>query len=299
MTELLEPLLRQKLEALTYLVFFGLIFGLGLLEFIVGLRGKGADRRRRWPTNWGLTVINIMALSLLPLSALAAADLARTNGWGLFNLLDAPFVLVLLAGFLVRSLMSWIVHYAMHNVPLLWRVHRVHHSDTHMDVSTTVHFHLLEMLLAAPAVIATVMLIGIPPVVIMLFEIFDAAIAIFSHANIRLPVGWSVASAPWSSHRICIASTIPRSCARRIAITVQRWCVGTRCSAHCGARTPRTCPVNIGLKEVQDRRASSLLYLLSLPFRTARIKSLAECGTAGPQRGQRESADAVGSESAP
>ncbi|MCP4384901.1 MAG: sterol desaturase family protein [Hyphomicrobiales bacterium] len=113
--------------------------------------------------------------------------MTRANGWGLFSQIELPFVVLLVAGFLIRSLVSWLFHYAMHNVPLLWRVHRVHHTDTHLDVSTTVRFHPLESVLSAPLVIGTVLLFGIPPVVIMLSELFDAAIAVFSHANIRMP----------------------------------------------------------------------------------------------------------------
>ncbi len=64
------------MEVLTYLEFFGLIAGLGFLEIIAELREKGANRLKRWPTNWGLTALNIVVLSVIPLSALAAADLA-------------------------------------------------------------------------------------------------------------------------------------------------------------------------------------------------------------------------------
>lgn len=295
--EMIEPALRQNLEWLTYLVFFGLIVGLGALEFWVELREEGAERRRRWPANWGLTALNIVAMSLLPLSALAAADLARANGWGLLTGLDLSFPAALATGFLVRSLVAWGVHFAMHNVPLLWRVHRVHHADTHLDVSTTVRFHPLETLISAPVVVGTVLAFGIDPVAIMLFELFDAAVAVFSHANIRLP-NWlerglgSVIITP-HLHRIH-HSTVVRETNSNYGATLVWWDMlfGTL-----RRKPPAELPAQpIGLEEIQDRRASSIGYLLSMPFRPTRIKPLAEDTRAGSQRDHGGTPDAGGTE---
>ena len=77
----------------------------------------------------------------------------------------------------------------MHKIPVLWRIHRVHHTDTALDVSTTVRFHPLEFIVSVPIVIAAVTAAGVPPWVIMLYELFDAVMAVFSHANLRLPGG--------------------------------------------------------------------------------------------------------------
>lgn len=292
-----EPILRQNLEMLTYLVFFGLIIGLGLLETIVELRDHGAARARRWPANWGLTVLNIIVMSILPLTALTASDIARNNGWGLFWLVDLPFVVVLVGGFAIRSLVSWATHYAMHNVPVLWRVHRVHHTDTHLDVSTTVRFHPLETVISVPIVIATVLLFGIPPVVIMLFELFDAAIAVFSHANMRMPrwlertLGMVIITPHlhWIHH-----STAVRETNSNYGATLICWDMlfGTYRRKDVEELPGQA----LGLKEVQDRRATSLWYLLTLPFRPARLKPLAQSVAGEAERDKAESPDAIGSE---
>lgn len=271
----LETALRANAEPLTYVVFFGLLGTLGAMEFIWALRAEGRNLRRRWPSNAALTALNIVVMGAIPVTALVAADYARTNGYGLFNLVDMPFIAVLAAGFLLSSLVSWTIHYGFHNVPLLWRIHRVHHTDRHFDVTTTVRFHPLEFLVSAPIVAATVVLFGIPPVVIMLYELFDAALAVFTHANVRLPA-WlervlgRVIVTP-DVHRIH-HSTRERETNSNYGATLILWdgLFGTlrrKAPADLAAQP-------LGLEETQDARAESLWFLLTLPFRPSRLASL-------------------------
>ena len=273
--ENLETLLRVNMETITYIVFFGLLALLAVLEFVFAMRAHGAVRGRRWPANFGLTVINIIVMGAIPVTALMAADTARENGFGLFNMVDPPFALVLAAGFLLRSLVSWLIHFAMHNIPLLWRIHRVHHTDTHLDVSTTVRFHPLEMVLSAPLVVATVMLTGLPPVVVMLYELFDAAIAVFSHANIRLPsrldrIMQHLVITP-NMHRIHHSTLEPETNSNYGAtLTVWDRIFGTYRVKDAEALAAQP----LGLEETQDRRAWSLWYMLSLPFRALKIRPM-------------------------
>jgi len=179
-----ESFLRRNDEALQYAAFFGVLALMAALE----LRARrGRERFRRWPANWALSALNIVLLGALPLSGLAAADLARERGWGLLNHPAVPLGAALVLGFLARSLVSYGIHMAMHKVPPLWRVHRVHHSDTALDVSTTVRFHPLEFAIQVPLVIGALLALGIHPAVVIAYEIFDAAMNVFTHADLRLP----------------------------------------------------------------------------------------------------------------
>ncbi|MGI9414101.1 MAG: sterol desaturase family protein, partial [Hyphomicrobiales bacterium] len=184
-----EPFLRENLDTMMYGAFFGTLVVFGLLELGLARTGHGVDRARRWPANALLTVVNILALGIIPISGLAAAEWAQANGRGALNMVELPMVAVLIAGFAVRSLVSYVIHVLMHKVPVLWRIHRVHHTDTGLDVTTTVRFHPLEFIVSVPIVVAMVAAAGVPPWVIMLYELFDAVMAVFSHANLRLPVG--------------------------------------------------------------------------------------------------------------
>lgn len=266
-----ETALRGNMEMLIYMVFFGALILLALLETIIALRAEGAMRLRRWPANFALTAINIVVLGALPLGAVTAADLARSLEIGLLNWLEAPFAAALALTFLARSLGSWGVHYAMHNVPLLWRVHRVHHTDTHLDVSTTVRFHPLEFLISAPVAVGVVIALGLPPAAVMLFELFDAGIAVFSHANIRLPARFERLLNRFiitpNMHRIH-HSTVERETNSNYGATLVIWdrVFGTYRRKQRDALERQ----RLGLDEVDANRASSLWFSLGLPFREIR-----------------------------
>jgi len=264
----LEPFLRIHGETLLYIVFFGSIIALGLLEVIVEMRAGHADRRRRWPVNWGLTILNIVLLGLLPLSALIFADYARDNGIGLMNFFDIPLWVAVIVAILVFSFQSWAVHYAMHYVPILWRLHRVHHTDRHMDISTTVRFHPFEFLVQAPISALIVLAMGAPPVAVIVYELLDAAINVFSHSNIRLP-HWldrflsRIIVTP-HVHRIHHSTRVAETNSN-FGATLPIWdmLMGTyrRKTANELAEQP------IGLDEMQDARATSLWWAITLPFR--------------------------------
>ena len=270
-----ETALRANAEPLTYVIFFGLLATLGAMEFVWALRAQGRNPRRRWPSNVALTALNIVVMGAIPVTALVAADYARSNDLGLFNQFETPLAVMLVAGFLLRSLVSWLIHYGFHNVPLLWRIHRVHHTDRHLDVTTTVRFHPFEFLVSAPVVAATVVLFGLSPVVIMLYELFDAALAVFSHANVRVPrplerlLGRVIVTP--DVHRIHHSTRVPETNSNYGA-TLILWdgLFGTlrRKAPDDLAAQP------LGLEETQDTRAESLWFLLTLPFRPSRLAGL-------------------------
>ena len=98
-----------------------------------------------------------------------------------------PLAATLGVALLARSLVSYAVHVAMHKVPVLWRVHRVHHTDVFLDVSTTVRFHPLEFLIQLGPTALVILGLGLPPWTIMLYELVDTATNLFIHANARVP----------------------------------------------------------------------------------------------------------------
>jgi len=262
-----EPFLRENMDALMYGAFFGTLIVLAVLELGLARSERGVARGRRWPVNGLLTVLNILTLGIIPISGLAAAEWARANGWGALNMVELPLAAVLVAGFLVRSLVSYVIHVAMHKIPLLWRIHRVHHTDTAVDVSTTVRFHPLEFVISVPIVIAAVTAAGVPPWVIMLSELFDAVMAVFSHANLRLPGGLErvlpgVLVTP-AMHRVHHSSAQPETDSNYGA-TLSIWdrLFGTfrRKSG------PELTAMELGLSEYRGKKVSSFFWLLALPF---------------------------------
>jgi sterol desaturase/sphingolipid hydroxylase (fatty acid hydroxylase superfamily) len=183
------------------------------------------------------------------------------------NALPVAPVAALVLGIVLRSLISYAVHVAMHRVPLLWRVHRVHHTDTAMDVTTTVRFHPLEFLISAPLVFAGVIALGISPAALIVYELFDAVMAIFTHANIRLPApverALRLVLVTPDMHRVHHSAWQPETDSNYGA-TLSWWdrLFGTYRMPEAAALDAMT----LGLEPWRDRRATALLWLLALPF---------------------------------
>ena len=174
-------------ETLQFVLFFSLLVVLAGVERLVPRRPGPMDRSIRWPANFLLTFINVMALGALPVSLLAAAFWAQSSGWGLLNQLPPPATVAVAITLLVRGFISFFTHYLMHMVPLLWRIHRVHHLDTELDVSTTVRFHPLEFVVQTVPAVPLVIGFGLMPWVLVFYEVLDVAVTLWSHSNVRLP----------------------------------------------------------------------------------------------------------------
>lgn len=167
--------------------FFALLLVFAAVERLVPQRPTRSDRALRWRTNLALTAINVAVLSILPLSFLAAAVWAEERGWGLLNTVQLPLMALILANLLLRGFISFFMHYLMHRVPFFWRLHRVHHLDTDLDVTSTVRFHPFEFVANTIPAVPLVVAFGLTPWVLMLYELLDVAITLFSHSNLRLP----------------------------------------------------------------------------------------------------------------
>jgi len=180
-------------EALIRLsVFIGLFALFASIEALAPRRVRSQTRSKRWVANWGIAITNtvlvrLMAISL-PLLAVGAALDAKAQGWGLFNLIALPAWIEIIAAILILDLAIWAQHLVTHKVPLLWRLHRVHHADVDMDVTTAIRFHPIEIGLSMLLKIGLVYLLGPSALAVILFEIILNGTAMFNHANIRLPL---------------------------------------------------------------------------------------------------------------
>jgi len=168
-------------------LFFGLLLVLAALEVFWPRRAGRQERRVRWPANLLLTLLNFLVLSVMPVTLIGAALFAERTDLGLLHRVAAPFAVVALVTLLARAFISFSSHWLMHKVPWFWRVHRVHHLDTELDVTTTVRFHPLEFVLQALPAIPVVLLLGLDPAVLMLYELLDVAVTLWTHSNLRLP----------------------------------------------------------------------------------------------------------------
>jgi sterol desaturase/sphingolipid hydroxylase (fatty acid hydroxylase superfamily) len=262
-----EAFLRAQLEPLQYAAFFGLFFLMALFETAAPRDPAAAERVWRWPSNVALTALNVVVMASMPVGLIAAADFAKAQELGLVNAIDLSFWAAFAIGFLGRAFLSWGTHFLNHKVPFLWAIHRVHHVDTRLDVSTTVRFHPLEFVVTTPLALAGVVAIGVPPVALLIYEVMDAGVTVFGHANVRLP--WWI-DRPLSLfivtpdvHRVHHSSHRPETDSNYGAVlTIWDRVLGTyRRKGAAALATQET-----GLSEAQDSRSRNLLWLLILPF---------------------------------
>lgn len=179
-------------EALIRLSFFVGLFALFAgIEAAKPARPRVITRARRWFTNWSIVVIDTLALRafafVVPMLAVGAAIDAGRLGWGLFNATDWPLWLEGLLAILILDFAIWAQHLITHKIPILWRLHRVHHADTEVDVTTAIRFHPIEILLSMALKIGLVYLLGPAAWAVVAFEVLLNGTAMFNHANFALP----------------------------------------------------------------------------------------------------------------
>ena len=169
-------------------VFLGLLAALALAERRWPRHRAAPARARRWPANLGLAVINTLTLRLLlPWLAVDAAMYAQTHGIGLLHWLTLTTTQSWFVTVVALDLLIYWQHRLLHANGLLWRLHRVHHSDTALDATSALRFHPLEILLSMGIKIPAILALGAPPEAVLLFEILLNSFALFAHANLSLP----------------------------------------------------------------------------------------------------------------
>jgi sterol desaturase/sphingolipid hydroxylase (fatty acid hydroxylase superfamily) len=168
--------------------FFGIFALMATWEAVAPCRKLIVPRKVRWLNNLGLVFLNSLVLRFLfPAAAVGVAAFASENGWGLLNLYSLPFWPAVLLSVVVMDFIIYLQHVLVHAVPLLWRLHRVHHADLDYDVTTGARFHTIEIILSMLIKFATIVVLGPPLVAVVIFEVVLNATAMFNHSNIQLP----------------------------------------------------------------------------------------------------------------
>lgn len=175
-----EPLVRIS-------AFAGLLIAMALWEQIAPRRPTIAARGPRWVSHLGLAILNTVAVRLLlPATAVGVAVMAEREGWGVINQHALPGWLGLVISLVVLDLVIYLQHVLFHTVPVLWRLHRVHHADLDFDVTTGIRFHPLEILLSMLLKFVAIAALGAPAVAVLTFEVVLNATSMFNHGNVRL-----------------------------------------------------------------------------------------------------------------
>lgn len=176
-----EPYIRVGL-------FLGLFIAIALGKRIFPRRHTREPKRARWFNNLSIMVIGTLCIRFLfPVLPVGFALLCSEKGWGILNIYTLPFAAKVIIGVIALDFIIYLQHVMFHAVPTLWRMHVMHHSDRDFDVTTALRFHPLEIILSMFIKLLTVMVLGPPPVAVLIFEVLLNGTAMFNHSNIHIP----------------------------------------------------------------------------------------------------------------
>ena len=284
MTDLLQHEIPFRLGC-----FFIVLLTMMSWEWRWPRRALTLSRIQRWPANLGIIIVDSVVLRLVfPMLAVGVASLTEINGWGLFHRLNIPFWLALIASLLALDLAIYTQHVVFHKVPALWRLHRMHHTDLDFDVTTALRFHPLEIVLSMLIKLALVVLLGVPPIAVMLFEVILNATAMFNHGNVSVP-SWLDRRLRWilvtpDMHRVHHSVRIEETDSN-FGFNLPWWdrLFGTYRDQPRDGHIDMT----IGLEYFRDWRATRLYGLLLQPFLNAESASPTPQPNLPPQEGRK------------
>ncbi|MBT5013854.1 MAG: sterol desaturase family protein [Rhodospirillaceae bacterium] len=269
-------------------VFLGVFALIAIWEAASPRRERGYSRWLRWTSNLGIVAVNTVVIRLLfPIAAVGMAVATADSGWGLLNIIDLPVWLEILIAVVLLDMVIYLQHVMVHAVPVLWRLHRMHHADLDYDVTTGARFHPIEIILSMAIKLATVSVLGASPAAVIIFEVLLNATAMFNHGNLRLPLAIDqairVLIVTPDMHRVH-HSVIPAETNSNFGFNLSIWdrLFGTYCAQPSMGHDDMT----LGIEDFRTAADMRLDKMLMQPF----------VGTAGSYAINREKKDVPGSD---
>ena len=256
-------------EATTRMAFFfGILVLVALGEILAPRRMLTMSKLTRWLSNLGVVAVGTLAVRLLfPFIGVHVAFAAQEQGWGLLNMVDLPEWLEVLISVLVLDLVVYLQHVMFHTVPLIWRLHMMHHADMDIDVTTGLRFHPIEILISMVIKMTTIAALGPTVFAVILFEIILNGTAMFNHGNLKLPLKLDkylrlLVVTP-DQHRVHHSVTI-RETNSNFGFNFPWWdrIFGTYRAQPVMGHEKMT----IGLAQFREPNKNNLLYMLLMPF---------------------------------
>ena len=171
--------------------FLSILIILIMAEILFPKKKRIHNRKDRWITNGLITLINTASVNIvhiaIPLIAIVAAIDVSNGKMGLFNIINFPIWIEIILTVIILDLIIWGQHFLSHKIPFVWRFHRMHHTDRDLDVTTAVRFHPFEIIFSMFIKITSIYILGASAIAVIIFEIMLNGMAMFNHANLRIP----------------------------------------------------------------------------------------------------------------
>ncbi|MDP2561647.1 sterol desaturase family protein [Psychrobium sp. 1_MG-2023] len=258
-----ESSIRLSIFALVFLM-------IALWELLSPKRSLSMARSKRWLTNLSLVIVDGLTVKVIfPIAAMGVAILCQQQQWGLFQQIELPIWSAAILSWLILDMVIYFQHKLFHSVPILWRLHQVHHSDIDIDVSTGVRFHPFEIIISMLIKLITIFALGAPLIAVFIFEVCLNAFALFNHANLRLPHHIDrtlrrLIVTP-DMHRVH-HSVIPREYNSNFGATISLW--DRLFGSYIAQPIKGHAEMNIGLSAYRSPQYSKLHTLLIFPFKS-------------------------------
>ncbi|MFO1351209.1 MAG: sterol desaturase family protein [Gammaproteobacteria bacterium] len=265
---MIDIILKMELE-LRLGFFIAVLAGMAWWETLRPRRERSLSRSLRWPGNLGVAAsAALLQRVTLPATLVGVAVIGESRGWGLLALLDLPYGLALTLAVLALDLTIYLQHVMFHAVPLLWRLHRMHHADLDFDVTTGVRFHPVEILLSAIIKLVVIASLGAPPLAVLVFELMLNATALFNHSNVAIPqaidrwLRWFVVTP--DMHRVH-HSIIPHETNSNFGFNLSWW--DRLCGTYRAQPEAGHDDMTIGIRQFRDPAELRFDRMLLQPFR--------------------------------
>ena len=171
--------------------FLSILIILIMAEILLPKKKRIHNRKDRWITNGLITLINTASVNIvhiaIPLIAIVAAIDVSNGKMGLFNIINFPIWIEIILTVIILDFIIWGQHLLSHKIPFVWRFHRMHHTDRDLDVTTAVRFHPFEIIFSMFIKITSIYILGAIAIAVIIFEIMLNGMAMFNHANLRIP----------------------------------------------------------------------------------------------------------------
>ncbi|WP_117234880.1 sterol desaturase family protein [Vibrio maerlii] len=259
----------ESIEQLRLAFFLSIFFMCAAWEWVAPRKTLTQSKTWRWMNNVSLTALNSLLLTILfPILAVEAAIIAKGTQFGLFHFLELPNIFTILVSLVILDLAIYAQHLVFHRIPALWKLHRMHHADLDIDVTTGARFHPIEIILSMLIKIVIVMMLGIPPIAVVIFEVALNGCAMFNHSNAKLPLKFDNWLRQWlvtpDMHRVH-HSKIVKETHSNFGFCLSVWdrLFGTYIAQPQLGHDK----VVIGVKDIEDSKEQRLDKMITQPFR--------------------------------
>jgi sterol desaturase/sphingolipid hydroxylase (fatty acid hydroxylase superfamily) len=250
--------------------FFGVFITMALWEVVAPRKQLVSSKPVRWLSNLSVTFLNSFLVRLIfPLLAVDVAYMGAERGWGIFNNIGVPEPVAGIICVIALDLLIYAQHVVFHRVGPFWRLHRMHHADMDIDVTTGSRFHPIEIILSMIIKMAAVFILGAPVWSVLVFEILLNATAMFNHANAYIPTGVDRVLRLFvvtpDMHRVH-HSPIIKETNSNYGFNLPWWdrLFGTYIAQPARGHTD----MKIGLANYRDPKKNTLPWMLAIPFQS-------------------------------